>query len=242
TILTAGQQLTITHDLPGIVAAVLPSSRSIQVGTSATAFASIINGGAIPVIVCRPSLVTALPITLDYQTTNPATNEVVGTRDTPVSIPEHGQQSFVFVLTPTAPIPPTDIALSFACGEIGAPAITGVNTLLLSVSPKDTPVPDIVALAASPTPGVVRIPGSSGSGVFAVATGGVGATASITASADTGGVTLPLTLSLCQTDPATSACLAPPASTVTTAVNAGATPTFGIFAAATGSIPFDPAS
>jgi hypothetical protein len=63
---------------------------------------------------------------------------------------------------------------------------------------------------------------------------------SITVTADTGGAILPLSIFLCQTNPM-GACLAPPASSVTTTINAGATPSFGIFVVANGFVPFNPA-
>ena len=54
----------------------------------------------------------------------------------------------------------------------------------------------------------------------------VGVAASITASANTGTANLPVSARLCQTNPTTGACLATPASTVTTTIAANATPTF----------------
>jgi hypothetical protein len=48
-------------------------------------------------------------------------------------------------------------------------------------------------------------------------------------------VSLPLSLSICQTN-GSGACLTPPAASVTLAVNASDTPTFSIFATATGTI------
>ncbi|MDE2180246.1 MAG: hypothetical protein KGJ40_05270, partial [candidate division NC10 bacterium] len=54
-------------------------------------------------------------------------------------------------------------------------------------------------------------------------------------------VSLPVSLALCQTNPATGACLAPPTPSVTTPIDATATPTFGIFVTGSGPIPFDPA-
>ena len=117
----------------------------------------------------------------------------------------------------------------------------GLNTLLLSVSA--TPVPDIVALAATPTnDGIVNIPGTNGTGAFAVATVNVGASGSITASADTGSATLPVNIFLCQTNPATGQCISGIGSSVTTQINANATPTFGIFVEGSGNVPFDPAA
>jgi hypothetical protein len=117
----------------------------------------------------------------------------------------------------------------------------GLNTLLLSAS--TTPVPDIVALAGTLTnDGIVNVPGATGTGVFAVATSNVGAGGSITVSADTGSANLPIGVTLCQTNPATSVCVASATPTVTTQINANATPTFGIFVAGTGTVPFDPAN
>jgi hypothetical protein len=126
-------------------------------------------------------------------------------------------------------------------GETQTAVIPGVNTVLLSASP--TPIPDIVALAATPdNNGIVNISPSTGVGVFAVATVNVGVTGSITAAADTGNVWLPVAISVCQTNPRTGLCVGAPAGSVTLTINAGATPTFGIFPTSTGApVPFDPA-
>ena len=121
-----------------------------------------------------------------------------------------------------------------------ASEISGLNTLVVSAS--TTATPDVVALAASGDPGIVDIPGPSGTGVFAVATVNVGAGGSITASANTGSATLPVGLAICQTNPMTGACLATPASSVTTTINTGQTPTFGIFVTGSGNVAFDPAN
>jgi len=86
-------------------------------------------------------------------------------------------------------------------------------------------VPDIVALAASGDPGYVDIPGATGTGVFAVATVNLGIDATITAAANTGAANLPVITLLCQTNPTTGNCLAPPSSTVSTDIPANATPT-----------------
>jgi hypothetical protein len=99
----------------------------------------------------------------------------------------------------------------------------------LSLSAWISPVPDIVALAASGDPGYVDIPGSTGTGAFAVATVNLGIDATITAAANNGTANLPVTLTLCQTSPSTGACLGAPTATVTTDIQPNATPTFGIF-------------
>ena len=232
----------VADALTPLVAAVLPSSRSVLVGTPATTFATIINAGSVTATSCGISRITSIPATFSYQTTNPATNQVIGSPNTPVAIAAGAAQTFVFALTPTGPISSTDVQLSFDCTNSNPAAInSGLNTLLLSASA--TPIPDIVALAATPTnDGIVNIPGTSGAGAFAVATVNVGASGSIIASADTGSASLPVNISLCQTNPATGQCISAIDSTVTTTINANATPTFGIFIQGNGNVTFDPAA
>ena len=79
-----------------IVAAVLPSSRSVQAGTPATAFATIINAGSVTATSCGISLLTAIPATFSFQTTNPLTNQVTGSPNTPVDIPPGGGSELCF--------------------------------------------------------------------------------------------------------------------------------------------------
>jgi hypothetical protein len=225
-----------------LLAAVLPVSRSVQVNNTATVFATIINSGTTTASACSIAPIGGLPLTSLYQTTNPATNALTGTDDTPVDIPAGGSQSFVIALTPTATIAPTDVQFSFACSNANpAPINIGLTTLLLSGSASLTP--DVVALAATATnDGTLHLPGASGTAAFATATVNVGAGGTITASTNTGSAMLPLTLTICQSNPANGQCLAPPAASVMTTINANATPTFSIFGTASGAIPFDPAN
>jgi uncharacterized protein GlcG (DUF336 family) len=222
-------------------ASVLPSGRFAQVGIPITAFATVINSGPGPAVGCALSLASSLPAAFTFQATNPATNRVTSTADTPVDIPPGASQSFVFAVTPSAPLPPTDVALNFGCANAGpAPVISGVNTLLLAASA--APGPDIVALSATPSGnGIVNVGGTGETGVFVVATMNVGAVGALTVSADTAGASLPLSLAVCPTDPSTGVCLTPPAGSLSLTIGAGATPTFGIFATATSTIPLDPA-
>lgn len=225
-----------------LVSAVLPASRSVQVGATATAFATILNPSTTPGVNCRIAPATAIPAGFTYQTTNPATNGLTGTLNTPVPIPAGGSQTFVVALAPTAAFAPTDVQFAFACDNVSAATpIPGVNTLLLSGSA--TPVPDVIALALTPTSdGIVNIPGAGSIGAFAVATSNVGAAGAVTARADTGSATLPVSLSLCQTNPANGACLAPPAPAVAFVAGAGGTATFSVFVAGGGNVNFDPAA
>jgi hypothetical protein len=219
-----------------LAAAVLPTSRSVAVGATATAFATIINAGSATATGCQIAPSTAIPATFVYQTTNPTTNAVTGTANTPVSIAAGGLQTFVIAFTPTAAFASTDVALNFTCtGLDPAPSLSGINTLLLTASFSATA--DIVALAATTTNnGVLSLPSANGAAAFAVATVNLGAADTITVSADTGPVSLPVSIAICQTNPATGVCLVTATPTVTATIAAGATPTFGIFVAGTNNI------
>jgi hypothetical protein len=218
-----------------LAAAVLPLSRSVEVGATATAFATMINAGPGTASTCTIAPATSIPASFVFQTTDPTTNALTGTANTPVDIPQGAAQSFVIAFTPTAAFGPADVAFAFGCANANpAPSTVGINTLILSAS--TTPVPDIVALAASGDPGYVDIPGATGTGVFAVATVNLGADATITASANTGEANLPVTLTLCQTDPTSGICLAAASTTVTTDIQPNATPTFGIFVAGSAAV------
>jgi glucose/arabinose dehydrogenase len=225
-----------------LVAAVLPSSRSVTIRTAATAFATVINPNDVTATGCGLSLATPIPGDFAYQTTDAATNAVTGSPNTPVDIPPFASQSFVFALTPAAAFASTDVALRFACANVEPAVVTpGLTTLLLSSS--TSPVPDVIALAATiGNTGAVEVSGPVGIGTFAVATANVGAAGSITVSADTGIAALPLTLRVCQTDMVTGVCLSAPSPTVTLHLGTGATGSFGVFVTASGNIPFDPAA
>jgi hypothetical protein len=222
--------------------AVLPASRSVQVGVPATAFATVINTSNSTVTGCGVSPVTSVPGTFTFQATDPSTNQTIGTPNTPVDVSGGAAQSYVLALTPASPIVPTDVQLSFDCANSSpAPINVGLNTLLLSAS--STAVPDIVALAATVTnDGIVNILGTNGTGAFSVATVNVGASGTIVASADMGSATLPVYISLCQTDPATGQCISAVGPAVATTINANTTPTFGIFVQGNGNVPFNPAA
>lgn len=223
-------------------AAVLPGSRSVQVGTTATAFATVLNTTSATIEGCGIALLDNLPASFFFQTTDPATNALTGVPNTPVTLAPSGSQTFIFGLTPTAPFSPTAVSLGFDCANTPqALVIDGVNTLFFSASA--APVADLVALGATTSgDGILNLPGNTGSAAFAIASVNVGAGATITVTPDTNETPLPLNLSVCETNPATAACLAPPSASVTTTINAGATPTFTVFATGSDAVAFDPAN
>src|SRR5262245_37256699 len=183
-----------------IFGAVLPTSRSVQVGVTATAFATVINSGSSAATNCSIAPLTNVAASFLYQTTN-ASNVLVGTPNQPVTIPGTQFQTFLIAFTPSAPFSATDVALNFDCDNTDpAPVVPGLNTLSLSAS--TTPVPDVVALAATiGNTGIVNLLGDTGPGVFAVATVNVGSAAMIRVSAEsTVGSLDANAFNICQTD------------------------------------------
>ena len=98
-----------------LLAAVLPSSRSVQVGTVATAFATVINRGHNVATACRIAPFSGVAASFHYQTTDPNTNQITGTADTPVDIASGGFQSFIIAFIPTQTLAPTDSLMIFQC-------------------------------------------------------------------------------------------------------------------------------
>ena len=235
-------------------ASVLPLSRSAQVGNTVTAFATILNVGPEMLVNCTLAPNTPLDATFFFNTTDPATNAVTGAINEGANIAAasetvdgtvNGMASYVFGFTPTAAFDPVDVSIRFSCDNSDAVSVlSGINTISLSAS--ETAVPDIVALAATPTAnGVLSIPDIAAPGAFSVASVNLGASGGVTATAtaNSQGVPLPLTLTLCETD-LSGACINPlvPAETVTTMVETEDTSTFSVFVSASEVIDFAPGS
>jgi len=230
-------------EAPRVVSSVLPITRSVQNGTAATAFATIINPGATGSTAtgCGLRLAGSTPAQFSYQTTTPA-NALSGAANTPVDIAAGAAQNFVFSVTSAADFADnqglpmasandeTNLFVEAFCGNRRSAEYTlGLNSLTFSSSP--TPVPDIVALATSGDPGRVNVPTTGNFvGVFAVAISNVGSAGVITVAADTGGQTLAIAnIEVCPTDPGTGACTAARAATAQVNVGANGTGTFGVF-------------
>ena len=232
--------LTLAMAQSTIVTSVLPSSRSIAVGGSATFFATIVNSGSSDAIGCSIAPGTSVDAAFFFQETEPGSNALQGVANAPVDISAGGFQTFLFGYEPLSAFAPLELELTFDCENTEpAPTTNGLNTVLLAAS--DVASPDIVALAATPNAdGIVT---ASPAGAFSVASVNLGAGADVAITADTGGVNLPLSISLCQTDTATGACVnptAPSPGSVSTIINAGDTPTFAVFVSSTGDVAFDP--
>jgi hypothetical protein len=84
-------------------AAVLPNSRAVDIGTTATFFATMSNSGSGAASNCAITLGSTAPagMTVGYQTTD-ATNTLTGTADTPVAIAAGASQSFLVSVSSSA--------------------------------------------------------------------------------------------------------------------------------------------
>jgi len=225
-----------------VVSAVLPSSRSIgaaSTGGVATAFATVINpAGDGTALGCGLALPGATAAQFSYQTTS-AANVVTGTADTPIDIPAGAAQSFVFAITPGGEFTGADIPIDFFCSNrASAESTNSLNTLFFSAV--DGTTPDIIALSATASSdGIVNVPADTLIGAFSVAAANVGAAGTVTVTGEPSAASIPATVSVCETNPVTAACLAAPAASVVSTLAANGTATFSFFVTQSATIPAD---
>ena len=233
--------LPIENSGERIAAAVLPSSRSVRLGDAFTVFASVVSTGLSMNCTVRlsGSQLAENNMGFEYQATDPATNAVIGSPDTPFLLIPGAAQTLVFTLRPSASMVEEEVEFDYVCASAEAENIQGLNTVLVSAQVQLPP--DIVALAATQDGnGIVTLPVAGGSGFFSVATINVGASSNIVVRPIVAGLSLN-SLSVCQTDPLTSVCLAPASSTVSLTIATNETPTFGVFVNHSSEIEFEPA-
>ncbi len=226
---------------PSLAAAVLPSSRSIGMSDTATAFASIVNVSGASLQGCRPQLAVPAPVSFGYQTTDPLTNSLTGSPDLPVNLDHGATQSFVLRFTPQAAFSPRVLGFDFTC-DSGVPARrwSGLNDLLLSANTE--PTPDVIALAATEVPGILVLGGSQRSGAFAVAVTNVGASGTLTLSVEASQSNLELAITFCEIALGTSDCIAPPSQSLSRSLGSNEIASFAFFVSSPVEIPFDPAT
>jgi murein DD-endopeptidase MepM/ murein hydrolase activator NlpD len=225
-----------------LLSAVLPGGRSVQTNKAATIFASVINNGQTAAEGCWIQTETPLAAAFSFQTTNPSTNQLNGSPNTAVSILPGATQTFLIALQPD----PAAVALAatvvfrFKCTNAdAAPTFEGVNTMLLSLDPN--PVPDIIPIGVTPSgDGIMHIPGSTGTAIVATAAVNIGAAATLTM-APSATTSLPITLSICETN-SDGSCKATPGASTSRTFNTNDMATFTVFAQGNGNIAFDPAN
>jgi len=217
--------LTSVGGATSVVSAILPNARTTVIGKPVTAFATIINSGAVTAVRCSLQRPAGIAADFLYQTTDPVTNTPTGTANTPVNIAAGKSQSFFFAVTPTQSFS-QDIPIVAICDNSDpAPTIGGLNTFLVSAT-DNTPAPDMLEVSATPGPGLtVALPSTTGVGFFTVASldiGAVGVPVTFVVTDTPIGQpprNIPVSLSICQT--AGAGCLATPSSFVTVTPAAG---------------------
>ncbi len=253
TLALTGQAMA--QSAPVINAAVLPSSRSATMGTPITVFATIVNGGQDVAPGCQASFngLTMNPagLSMDYQAMLPDNATPAAGVNAPIDIASGAAQSFILTITGASAFAATDIFFNFDCPGNGstpngmAPFIVGVNTLSMLVSA--TPNPDIITIGTTVSgDGFINIPTLGGAEAMGVAALNIGAGSvadkpiisgplagangvPVIVAPDFGNVELPISLTICETNPVTAECLALPSATVNTVVGDEAS-TFSVFA------------
>lgn len=202
---------------------------------------------------CRIVMPEGLPATASY-TLLDGSLQPVGDADALFSLTGGTTTSFRVTLTPTTPtgMNGVDFFPQFTCFNATADTITGFNSVRLNVGAAAGTNAISVPFTVSGD-GVFRIATSGGFGFMSTIAASIGTSdgtgtpeqVTMTVSVDTGAASLPLSsLSLCQTNPATGACISPIGSSVTSVWQNGITQSFGVFAydnGATG-IPLDAAN
>ena len=232
--------------------ALLPVSRSVETGTPATAFVSVINPASSGVTATGCGL--RLPgATTDQFTFRPWDgSSFTAAAGTEVSIPAGDTQDFVIAVTSddafaddvTSVVPSdndeTELFIEAYCDNLRSAEYTnGLNSLLFTASV--SPVPDIIALAGTlpAAPGYVEVPTTGNMvGVFSVAISNVGAGGFVTATTDTGSNSDMAIdeIEICETDPGTGACTSPRAATASVTVLEDGTASFGVFVRGDGDV------
>jgi len=214
----------------------LPTSRSVSVGTLATIFHTLVNGGNIPAENVTLMMGNQPAGTFAYYQTDCQTNVVIGSINPILDIPASGIICYVLMFTPTSSFDATNVDIR---AEMNSLPITdvypGINTWLLRATASAGP--DIIALT---TTADLHQLACSGTNAFAVALSNVGASASgdIIVSANTGSAMLPVNITISETTPATGQIIG---DNILENVGANANRTLVVFVNFHGCINFDPA-
>ena len=166
---------------------------------------------------------------------------IIGEKNERIDIAPGAHATFILEFKPNDVLT-EDVQMLFDCANTPPAAIfDGLNTF--GITSLQNLVADMVAIARTVTAdGIVSIPGVGESAAFAVASSNIGIGDVITARVRSSFDDLALTLSLCETDPATAACVDAPNQEVVVEVDANGIPTFSVFVTANRSIENNPAA
>lgn len=224
-------------------ASVLPNARAVEVGELATGFATLINPARFGAAGanCRIEAPLDFEGAFSYQTTDPATNALTGSADTPVGISSGGSQSFFFSFEPGETMDNVVLEPVFRCDDVNRASVdVGVNTFNLTAS--ETQTADVISIASTLSGDGIATAPLSAATAFSVSAVNIARSGTLTVAADDGGAGLPLTITICETNPGTGACTSARAASVDVSFDTDVTKTFSVFVRGQGSaVAFNPA-
>jgi len=218
---------------PAVNVATAPDARSVAIGTGATIFAEFVNSGDVNATNCQIARPPGVPINLSYQTLT-AGGALSGTINTPATVLAGASQRFLVSFTATAAFEGR-VRFRFTCDNATPFVFEDVNDLFLTASMGSPP--DLIAIFATPSgDGVLRVSEAGGivaAGGAVVNIGSAGADAMVDVRPTFGDFDegLGVVLSICETNPVTAACLAPPAPSIMMSVGP-MVKTYSVFAIA----------
>ena len=229
--------LSTNADIP---VAILPDAVALEAGTFGASVAATLVS-----TVGDSNCVIQLPVEgteqfsgFNYQQINPSTGAPIGSANATFSLPANSPLSFVLAFSGVAGFPGAVTGQQFliSCGN-AIPLFTEPGIGSIDVDFSSTPIANIDAIAATTSgDGILTVP-NGGASAFVVATDNTGnASGTVTVEADTGSASLPLVLTICQTNASTGACMSTPTTGLSLTIAQGATPTFAVFATARGTI------
>ena len=220
-----------------LVNSVLPTSRSVMTGSMATIFHTVINPNASAVPNVTLVMANAPVGTFAYQQTNCTTNAVMGPVNPSLNIPAGGMVCYILMFTPSTTFDATNAYIRIESDAVPVSNLyPGINTWLLRATASAGP--DIIALTTTTDFHQVAC---SGLNAFAVALSNVGMAASgdITVSANTGSASLPISVSIQETNQGTGAIIG---DNILNNLGAGENRTVAVFVTFNGCVNFDPAA
>ncbi|QNL19264.1 hypothetical protein HXX25_08035 [Hyphobacterium sp. CCMP332] len=203
-----------TYRADAVQFSMLPSSRSVAVGETATVFGTALS--SVPQTDCELVLGEGAPgaslswqlLDASNQPTGAAANAHFPLTGASSVNPGGVPQNLLVAISSPVPLNNADVDIFTRCANTAQnasfdfyrnPLFPGVNTLLLNVSA--APTPDILVIGQTLSgDGYVNLPTAGARRPAAIAAVNIGAAGTVTVSANTGDTPLPVTLNLCETD------------------------------------------
>ena len=157
-------------------AAVAPNARSVEVGSPATFFATLLNSGDTEATNCRveADLENSLGTDMDYRRTD-AANQAIGATNTPFSIPPGRAQTLVLTVRPQDTTGGAPYGFDYICDEGRVSGAYGISDVYIRSFAEGRDASDLVmVLQTLSGDGVIRIAENGRRGVAAGALVNIG--------------------------------------------------------------------